>query len=293
VVWLYHYGWGSLQRHKLADIREGKARIELTARALEEEVQPASNTQAFVLVLEFPAKQWYRTADIGPTNFLRDCLPALDSIGTVNKTGGRTVTKLVLPKPVESRIRFLSPEGVPLARKEIPVSIYVSNRNHCAIHEGLPLGTFETDDEGWLVVRALPWPLYMGLSYWVPIGPGFADQMFASQHGMIVDPSAEEIRLHWSLPRKRWELHLRNQEGEPVAKASLIEWERITGCGANWGPLGITDEEGFVRVTLRPQTVERLAFENSTRAQRDLSAEELALLWREKKLTVIWPGERQ
>jgi hypothetical protein len=83
VVWVYHYAWGDFQRHKLADIREGRARIEVTARTLAEEVQPASNTRAFLLVLEFPTNRWYRTVDLDPKNFLRDYLSALDALGTL------------------------------------------------------------------------------------------------------------------------------------------------------------------------------------------------------------------
>lgn len=47
-VWLYHYSWGGLQRSKLGDIQKGKARIELNAKSLEENIKPPSNTEASV-----------------------------------------------------------------------------------------------------------------------------------------------------------------------------------------------------------------------------------------------------
>ena len=292
-VWLYHYCWGGLQRFKLGDIHKGKARIELSAKSLEENVRPPSNTEAYVLVLEFPTNRWYRSANIAPTNLLRDLIPALDSLGTLHKSSSKSLRKLVLPAPATRRFRFLSSEGAPLVRQSIPVAIYVSTYNHCGVHEGLPLGTFTTDESGRLNVPAPVVPLYLDLRYWQPDGQGFAGPMYASKAGMKVDRSAEVIRLKWSLPSATWELWLRTPEGKPIPKVSLVEWIRITGCGANDGPLGVTDSKGFVRVTLEPQSVQRLAFQTSTKDERALSDEELATLWREKKLTVTWQGQRR
>ena len=292
-VWLYHYNWGGLQRFKLGDIHKGKARIELSAKSLEEQVRPPSNTEAYLLVLEFPAKRWYRSANIAPTNLLRDFLPALDSLGTLQKSSGKSLRKLVLPAPAIRRFRFLSSEESPLVRKSIPVAIYVSDYNHCAVHEGLPLGTFTTDESGWLVVPAPEVPLYLDLIHWQPDGQGFAGQMYASSEGMKVEPHADVIRLRWLLPSATWELWLRTPEGNPIPKVNLVEWIRINGCVANWGPLGVTDSKGFVRFTLKPQSLARLAFQTSTENERVLSAEELGTLRREKKLTVTWQGQGQ
>jgi hypothetical protein len=292
VVWLYHYGWGALQRFKLGNIHKGRARIELSAKFLEQNVRPAPNTKAYLVVLEFPAKRWYRSADIEPSNLLRDFLPALDSLGTLQKSNSKSVRKLVLPAPAKRRFRFLSSEGAPLVRKSIPVSIYVSDYNHNAVHEGLPLGTFTTDDKGWLDVPAPKLPLYVNLTYWVPDGRGFAGQMYALQDGMKMDPSAKVIRLRWSLPGETWELWLRTREGKPIPNASLVEWIRIMKSGANWGQLGVTDAKGLVRVVVEPQSIERMAFQIGTETRRDLSAEELGTLWRKKKLTITWEDER-
>jgi hypothetical protein len=72
-----------------------------------------------------------------------------------------------------------------------------------------------------------------------------------------------------------------------------VEWIRINECGANYGPLGVTDSKSFVRVTLQPQSLERMAFQTSTENERALSDEELGTLRREKKLTVTWQGQGQ
>ena len=68
-----------------------------------------------------------------------------------------------------------------------------------------------------------------------------------------------------------------------------MEWIRITGCGANDGPLGKSDAAGRLRVIVRPQKIDRLALEAESGARRFLTEPELATLTREKSVTLEWP----
>ncbi|MCL4177265.1 MAG: hypothetical protein KJ072_05920 [Verrucomicrobia bacterium] len=289
-VWLYQDVYGGVQRFKLGEIREGRVWVELSARRLAEEIKPASNTRQFWVVLELPELRWYRSAGIEPSDPLRGWLPALEALGTVERVDSGKLRKLELPALTVRRLRFLSADGVALKGESIPLSVYVTQYNHCAVHEGLPLGVFETDEEGWLEVVAPAMPLYAELRHLVQDGTGFAGEMYACEGGMRIELDAEAIIVRTRLPAERWELRLRDRRGNPVPHVTLVEWIRITGCGANDGPLGKSDAAGRLQVILRPQEIERLALEAESGARRFLTEAELATLMREKSIALEWPA---
>jgi len=287
-VWLYHYNWGGFQRFKLSDIRQGQAKLELDARKLREEVKPARNTDAFLIVLEFPQMSWYRTKDLKPKTLLQQWRPALETLGKVRPPEDEPVRTIVLPALEGTKFRLVSPEGKPLARRSIPVSIFVTSQNHCGVHQGLPLGMFATDDDGWLEVRAPDASLYLDLRHWTLAGEGFAGQMYAGDEGLRVEPGTKQIQLKTSLPGEQWELRLCDRMGDPVPNILFLEWMKISRCGASSGALGRTDAEGAVRVWVEPSAVAHLAFKDAHGEQRRLSEDELTTLFREKALTVEW-----
>ena len=289
-VWLYQDVYGGLQRFKLGEIRDGRVRVELSARRLAEEMKPASNTRQFWVVLELPELRWYRSTGIEPSDLLKGWLPALEALGKVERVDSGKLRKVELPALTVRRLRFLTADGAPLKGEAIPLSVYVTQYNHCAVHEGLPLGVFETDEEGWLEMVAPALPLYAELRHLVQDGTGFAGQMYAWEGGMRIELDAEAIIVRTRLPAERWELRLRDRRGNPVPHITLVEWIRITGCGATDGPLGKSDAAGRLRVILRPQEIDRLALEAESGARRFLTEAELATLMREKSIALERPA---
>ena len=73
--------------------------------------------------------------------------------------------KLVLPRPSRHTIRFLYPDGKPLAGTRVSVSLYGSDANHCGVVLGIALGKFVTNADGEIHVVATHSPLEFGVSY--------------------------------------------------------------------------------------------------------------------------------
>jgi hypothetical protein len=287
-VWLYYYNWGGLQRFKLSDIREGRAKLELDARRLREEVKPARNTHAFLVVLEVAEGCWYRTKDLQPKRLLKQWLPALEGLGKTHLLEGESVSRIVLPALEPRRFWLHSPEGKPLAHRSISAAVFVTRKNHCAVHQGLALGSLTTDADGWLEVRTQEVPLWLQLSHWTPSGDGIAGQMFSSEQGLRIKAGVHEVEVRTTLPLQTWEVRLLNGAGAPIAGVTLMHWMKVRGCGANYGAVGRTDEKGVVRVTLAPQALERLAFGERREDRREFSEEELRALLRDRRVTITW-----
>jgi len=121
-------------------------------------VDPHPNTDAYVLVIQIGEHLWYRTPDISPDLFWTDLPGAIRSLGKATALPTRE-TQLILPSPTKRHITLLYPDGRPKANTDLTVSVYVSEQNHCGLHEGLPVGTFRTDKNGTIEVLAQLIPL--------------------------------------------------------------------------------------------------------------------------------------
>ncbi len=286
-VWLYHSSWYGLHRFRLATIERGRARIRLSEARMRSEVQPHPNTEAYVIVLEFPGKRWYRTPDLEPATLLSNLPTHLNALGTA-RPGPRGKTVLALPAPAKRRLTLQHEDGQPAANLDVPISIYLYDRNHCGYHAGLDLGTFRTDLAGVIEVSAPLVPLYVKLPFYERRGDGPAGPAYWARIGLKTGAEPNlTLRQAWDLPEEQLELQIRGRDGTPVVGATLNQLIRTTECGAWSGPAGVTDGMGVARVRIAPAATERLWVEKDGR-QRDLTPEELRALFAQRRLTLVW-----
>jgi hypothetical protein len=161
----------------------------LTEEELESEVKPHSDTEAYVLVLQLPPNLWYRTRDIAPDSLWGDLLPGLNALGTARVSpSGETL--VVLSAPTLRQLVLQHEDGRPAVNLEVPVSIYLYDRNHCGHHRGLPLGTFLTDRNGAIEFPASPLPLYLDIRFYdrqgeSPAGPPGRASLLSSRRAEV------------------------------------------------------------------------------------------------------------
>ena len=286
-LWLYHYSWYGLAKFKLATIERGRARLRLSEARLWSEIQPHPNTEAYVLVLECPGRRWYRTPDLDPATLLRDLPTRLNALGAA-RPSPRGETALVLPASARRRITLEHEDGRPAVDLDVPVSIYLYDRNHCGRHTGLDLGTVRTDAAGTVEIAAPPVPLYLNVRFYERRGEGPAGAAYWAKTGLKTGAERDVVlRRAWDLPEEHLELHAHGPDGSPLAGATVVQAIRTTECGAWSGPVGVTDATGVARVQIAPATTERLWLEKDGRT-RPLSIEELRVLFSQRRITLRW-----
>ncbi|MGA8875652.1 MAG: hypothetical protein WB555_08960, partial [Candidatus Korobacteraceae bacterium] len=111
-------------------------------------------------------KTIYLSRPIPKDNLGKDWETALKDLGHV------TGDELVLPRPSQRTIRFLYPDGKPLAGTRVWVSLFGSNANHCGVVLGIKLGEFVTNADGEIHVIATDSPLEFGLPYFKEVAGG-------------------------------------------------------------------------------------------------------------------------
>jgi hypothetical protein len=296
-VWLYSYSWYGLQQFKLAAIQNGVAVVPLDADRLKREADPHPDTSGYVLVIQAGEHLWYRTPDIDPDRFWLDLRGAMRLLGKATDLATGE-TQLVLPALSRRQITLLQPDGSPRTNTDLAVSIFLWNQNHCGVHEGLPLGTFRTNEKGTIEVLAPLVPLYLdGLEYYAEAGTGPAGTAYSANSGMKLGPEEIIVRKeHWQLPGFTAELQLLTRAGRPRPDVNVyLNWNTDSCGGAD--TIGQTDARGIARfylnatftgVTLMVGGPYSPGDPEGEKNTRELTAAELKELFAKHKLTIRW-----
>ena len=288
-IWLYQIVWGDLRKIRLSDIQGGNARIQLTPERLAREIQPRPDVEYYVGVIEIPPGTWYRTPDIPPDQVFQKLIPGLESLGQTRMTESGTRT-VVLPPYSEQCLVLLFPDGRPLAGEEIPVSIFMTTRNHCRVHYGFPLGRFTTDSEGAIRVRAPDVMLYLDLDYYRPEGQSPAGPLYCGEHGVKIQAGPrQETRAMWQLPLDDYEIRVQQADGAPGSGLSLLVCDRENLCGIHCGKAGVTNLNGNLKFRSRLPAVEALWLVSADESKKfKLDDGEFNELLVKKTVTVVW-----
>ena len=308
-VWLYSYSGYGVQKVKLADIESGRALVRSDIEEVKRELNPDPYTEAYVLVIQIGDRLWYRTPNISPAVIQTDLIGSLNSLGRVTALSTRE-TQLILPAPATRRITMLYPDGRPAANADVEVSVYFYDHGHCGGHEGLPLGTFRTDNKGTFSVLAPLVPLFLdNMTYFEDAGSGPAGAAYSYNTGLKL--GREEmivLKKRWELTQDDYllddfELRVLTAKGAPMRGVEIGWEERRTLCGGgqHWGE---TDARGIARIELIPEIIESFTlmqshgqaavaggeFEalKSKGMVRDLTDSELQTLFSRHKLTIRW-----
>lgn len=288
-VWLFHYGWGRLDSLKLAEIGREPLRIVLTPQRSDSAIPPQPDTEGWVAAVELPGPLWYRTADMSRDDFLRDFETFFWSLGARLEDPPKPPT-LVLPDCPRRIVRFLDPDGVPVSGRQVDLSLYLTDHNHCGVHHGLPLGRLTTDERGEITVKAPLVDLYLdGLWYYEDQGPGPWGPMFSGCVGLRLGPKpVEVVRKAWEFPQREISITVLDERGRPLAGINLVACDRSSECGTHCGSLWKTDENGRVAASFAPETTESLSLE-SPELERPLTDAEIRELFEKGSLTVRLP----
>lgn len=161
---------------------------------------------------------------------------------------------LILPRPSQRTIRFLYPDGKPLAGARLWVSLFGSSANHCGVAVGIPLGEFFTNAEGEIHVVAPNSAIAVSVSYSEELTGGPTGTAFASENDLVVGKEQEiTVKRWWTLPEHGYLLRLRRPTDQPIAHARLEGCLFRPPCMSACGPVGApeSDESGVVRFRAR------------------------------------------
>jgi hypothetical protein len=294
-VWLYSYSWYGLQSTKLTDIQNGVAEIPLDTERIRRELNPHPNTDAYVLVFQFPQNIWFRSPEISPESIWKDFMQVLNGLGqtTTLPEGARLLT---LPALVRRRITLLHEDGRPVVKAPLSVSIYLYDSNHCGHHTGLPLGNLLTDGAGTIEVTASLVPLYLdNVTYYERNETGTTGGVYEMNIGLKLGSELAVVaRKAWNfpdktdLPEQEFEIRVLDSGGKPLSDVDVEETLRANTCGAVNGSIGQTDSLGTAHVRFVPQIVAKLELFRLDEKPRVLSADELQQLFARRTLTVKW-----
>ncbi|MBI3697234.1 MAG: hypothetical protein HY238_20660, partial [Acidobacteria bacterium] len=226
-VWLYHYIWGGLGSVELARIEDGRAHIRLSRERLASEIRRNLHPGAYLVVLEFPGGQWYRTADLDHLSLFSRLDASLHALGKARREpSGETL--LVLPPASKRRITLRFEDGRPAPGREVHVSIFISRENHCGAHEGLDLGAFRTDPRGAIEFLAPLVKLYLDAPHYE------REKEYWAVNGLTVGPEPDVVvQKAWDLPKRHYELRVRAADGSPAAGVVISQTLRTRECGVS------------------------------------------------------------
>ena len=301
-IWLYSYSWYGLQKIQLAAVGNGLALVPLDTGKLKRDLDPHPNTDGYVVVLQIGEHLWYRTPNLSPGVLWSDLSSAVNSLGRAIASSTRD-TQLILPPPTKRHVTLLYPDGHAAANANITASIYLWDTNHCGFHEGLPLGTFRTDNTGTFEVLAPLVALYLdGISYFEEVGTGPAGVAYSANTGLKTGPE-ENLVL-----KEKWqftegdrlfddvELRILTAAGRPRKDVDVWgNWQSNT-CGGG-DRMGRTDSNGVANIRLDPSFTHlelmvggpySAGDPESRDKSRDLTDDELSELFSKHKLTIRW-----
>jgi hypothetical protein len=127
----------------------------------------------------------YLSTPLAKENHGEDWETALKGLGHV------TDDRLVLPRPHQRTIRFLYPDGKPLAGARLWISLFGSSANHCGAAAGIRLGEFVTNAEGEINIIATDSPLAVGVPYSEEVAGGPSGAAFAWFNDLVVGAEQE------------------------------------------------------------------------------------------------------
>jgi hypothetical protein len=301
-IWLYSHSWYGLKKIRLASIKDGAALVLLDSTKLKRELNPHPNTDGYVVALQAGEHLWYRTPDIRPDVLWSDISLAINSLGRADASSTGE-TQLILPPSAKRQITLLYTDGKPAVNASVTLSIYLSDDNHCAFHEGLPLGTFRTDNTGAIEVLALLVPLYLdGISYYKEVGSGPAGVAYSHNVGLKTGPEEKLVlKQHWELTddeslSENAELRVLTRDGRPRNGVDVYgSWQTNT-CGGG-DRIGRTDSKGIAQIVVDPSfTGLELMVGGPYRAgdpelqenSRNLTSDELHGLFSQGRVTIRW-----
>jgi hypothetical protein len=212
-------------------------------------------------------------------------------------------TQLILPPLTNRHITLVYPDGKAAVNAEISLSIYLWDHNHCAFHEGLPLGTFHTDNTGTFEVLAPLAPLFLdGISYLEKSGTGPLGVAYSQNYGLKTGSEKDLIlKQQWQLTdddnlSEDVELMVLTVAGQPRKDVDVYGAWQTNTCGGG-ERIGRTDSKGVAQIRLDP-TVIGLGLEiggpysagdpAAENNSRDLTADELHELFSKHKVTIRW-----
>jgi hypothetical protein len=293
-IWLYSLSGYGVHSVKLSRIENGRALMPADFEEAKRELNPNQTANLYVLAIQVGEHLWYRTPNISPEVIWTDLAGRVNSLGqsTVLPSGE---TRLILPLPSNRRITMLYPDGRPAASADVQVSVYFYDMGHCGGHQGLPLGTFRTDQKGTFTVTAPLVSLYLdNITYFEDEGSGPAGKAYSYNTGMKL-PSDERLTLKeaWELTgddylTDEFELHVLTTTGKPTPGVEIYEDHRTNQiCGGHDHP-GTTDSHGTAKIALIAGTISALTLVRPDGQERALTTPELHSLFTHHKLTLRW-----
>jgi len=210
--------------------------------------------------------------------------------------------ELVLPRPSQHTIRFLYPDGKPLAGTKVSVSLFGSDANHCGVALGIWLGEFISNADGEIQVIATNSPLEFGVAYFKevargPTGTGivYGDEPIVSSEQQIT------VKRLWTIPEHTYVFDLRTAENQPIAHAHLEGcWVEPPGCVVpSCEPLGYSeggpeqapesDESGVIQFRHRDlRLLDGITVIDALGHKRSLTKSEMRELLTTYHLNVVW-----
>ena len=242
----------------------------------------------------------HTVVDLAAENRGEDWKTALKGLGHF------TGDELVLPRPSQRTIRFLYPDGKPLAGTRVSVSLFGSNYNHCGVTEGIILGEFFTNADGEINVIAPD----SALAFDLPRGPGDFKEVAGGPTGTaivggddLIVGSEQNITVKrlWTLPEHDYVLKLRTAENQPIAHAHLEGcWIDPPGCVVpscqplgypEGGPVRALESDGAGAIRFRHsdlRQLESITVIDAHGDKRSLTKSEMRELLTTYHLNLVW-----
>jgi len=289
-LWLYYYGWGYVEHQRLGEVRDGETDLRPTADAVLAGADIPANVEAVLVALHVPGTGWYQVLDVGhrpgPTTPMAP-LPK----GQVPLGPGGLVD---LAPPVRQRLRLLNPDGSPRAGQAMTVEIYLSRENHCGVHRTFE-GTdtrFEltTDADGVAEVTAPLGPLWLALPFYSERGGPLGRRLTWQQGDRLPASTRHTIQRIWDPePDRSFRVRVRRPDGSPAVSAELWVMDDANVCVPTWRRVGVADAEGNIAASFAPEHTELARVAGAEWWNyADLSQQQLAELYRDGQLTVVW-----
>jgi hypothetical protein len=306
-VWLVSHQWGHYPATLVASIRDGNFEPVADPSPIEhiedsfdfrllvnisERPRPMRNIraadEAYAQDLHRDFDHHYLSAPMEKSGQGRNWATVLKAMGSTDGDA------LILTPPVLRTLQLLYPDGRPFAGADIPVILFGTAKNHCGYLVGPEMGTFHTNPQGQIALKAPPGSMGLRLSFYRESHDGPAGINYILQDGIVTGPEAAiTLRNWWNLPERSYTLTLRTNEGKPLTGARLTGclWNEV--CGATCGPIPMSgdaaDASGqmqFKNQDLR--SMRTITVVNTNGAERPLSKSEMGELMTAGKLTLIW-----
>jgi hypothetical protein len=284
-LWLFYFGWGFREIHKLGGIRNGLIAITIDSKEWFETVEP----DAFALVVEVPGAGWYRTADLHDAS---EAVSAVEQLGRSQVQNG--THRIDLPRPTRQTFRTLNSDGTPRGNATLRIEMWATAANHCGVHEGFgDWRTLTTDRNGVAAFSAPLHPLYVEAAFYEEhLIRG--RRVLSLQHGRRMEPTIDHVlKGVWDPPRDgTFRIHVEGVDGKPAIATLLRDNDACMSPGT---PVGSTDAHGDIVATFAPKLVRTLRLAQDDRVWEsgdDLTDDEFDQLLATGRISIVWPRRR-